>query len=509
MKFYAICIDAFPEVIEMVSLLNANNFSRHHHICCSGFTCATMSSMISGKLGSEMVSGGIGYNTMYEKRFHNWRNNNNNNNNNECIKNTCIMDRILDHKINNIENQDINPYCVYIHNNTSWMNSVIMGKPISDDDMNKHYRDHIFTNENIELNDNFIKTQINNRNLFYTSTNPNKTFNNFVDWNNQTLKKQYYDNEEQYIKSLQLDIFSGIVWIDHCHWHEYAYYQNGQNPYYIDGILQKITRDDAIKCTVDWLKLWNFEEEDAFFYIYADHSHRVKPYLDPPSYMTWCYTKNNIKFKPFDYSGNKHPIITSSDFYHTVEHLFDLNLDLDLDLKILILPDNNKSKYSRTPLDNFDLDRIYGCEDGRASATIKTSASCFLRGSLFYTNDSDNDFDKNNINNINKIINNSETKWISVAKIIKSGLCDDGIYITITKLNFKHTFTSFIFLTENRTEDQIIDNILNIKYDKHFSIHCKDSLSDMKAVTDKFFDIKKDDTKLLELIMKLYGSISI
>src|SRR5437868_6915564 len=126
MKIYAICIDAFPEVKELVEHLNINNFSRHHYICCSGFTCATMSSMISGKLGTEMVPGGIGYSSMYENKFYDWRKNN------DCNK--CIMDRILDYT-----QDDSNPYSVHINNNVPWMNAIIMGKPISENDVHKHY----------------------------------------------------------------------------------------------------------------------------------------------------------------------------------------------------------------------------------------------------------------------------------------------------------------------------------------------------------------------------------
>ena len=457
MKFYSICIDAFPEIEDLKLIMCKLNFIRHHHVCASAFTCATMSSMISGQLGSEMVHpNGIGYNTLYDtKKFHHWR---------TQTEQKCILDRILTKK------NDEDSTFVYIHNNTAWMNSVLMGSPISENDMNKHYREHAFENKEVKDHEFFISTKLKDKNVIYTSTNPSKNFNNFVNFNHPQLKKEFYENETKYINWLQEQRFEGVVWMDHCHWHEHVYYQTGQTKYTDEnGKALFTTRDDALQDTLNWLLNFNFNEPDSFFYIYADHSHRVQDFLDPPGYLTWCYTKNNCN------SSKKislAPVIASTDFYYLLEELFDL-------AKLT----SRKSQFAVYPTEIFDAKRIYGCEDARFNANVQSKALCFLRGCV----------DRQDTNDENCL-------WISVSKLMENGLCQEGIYVTVTKLHFKHTFTCFIF---NFQENNLPTNIENFTYNDHFSVVCSGPLANRKKTKEILFD-PTTNLHVLKLVEKLF-----
>jgi len=424
MKLYVICLDAFPCVEELQDILYPCTY--HEHVCASAFTLGTMSSMISGQVGTEMIEGGVGYHTMYMQHFNTWR------------KKGNIIDKLT------------KQHEIHIHNNVKWMDCVIMGNKMSAD---KRYvnpnithsdistTEHVTDSDNLTTStDNVTSTVTSNetetktnfcirtspqKNVLYTSTNPNQTFDNFVNWNDPQLKTEFYENEQKYINWIQSQKFSGMVWIDLCHFHEYVYYKNGQNPI-IDPKTNKpfeMTEKDAINDTLSWLKNWNLNEPNSFFYFYADHSHRVQSYLDPPSYLTWLYTKNNTQQQLF-----LPKIVYSCDFANIVSNLF-LNEMSD------IVPRE-----------------IYAMEDNRAKAKTQKKATTYVKGCL------------------------NEEYWISVANVTETTLCEEGIYICICRMSNKHTFTCFYF----KNDEELKQNIQSNLYKSVFTILCQDSLDQMK-----------------------------
>jgi hypothetical protein len=379
-----------------------------------------MSSMISGRLGSEMVEEGIGYNSMYLKKFHHWR----------TKKPGSILDRVM--KQGNT---------VYIHNNTKWMASVIIGAPMKDEELTQHYREHQFETENATETDHWIQTTT-NPNLIYTSTNPDRTFSNFVEWNNPTKKAAFYNNEAKFIKWIQEQPFEGIVWVDLTHWHEHIFYNGGQVKHMdANGKPVPIAYKDAIEDSISWLKNLDFNEPDSFFYIYADHSHRVQDFLDPPAYLTWCYTSSWFAL-PF--------AISSMDFYPITEQLFGIT--------------------SQTA-DKQD-DRVFACEDGRFNATPNTKALCFLRGAV------------------------AGDLWVSVSKLLENGLCDAGFYVMICKLDMPHTFTCFYFTTAACVQ--------TLCYVSVFSILCDSPVAKRTKTTDVLFPIAPHEKLVSQLSNQLF-----
>jgi len=447
-KLYTLCIDAYPETPELASLLTGRGLTRSELICAGAFTCATITSMISGTIGTQIIKDGIGYHTMYKPEFTSWRSNKCNSDllpqvslpsrecnsdllpqvslpSRECNSDLlpsrkCIIERMLQ------KNMDI-----IVHNHVPWFSKVLCGKMIPDHEKNKHYRDHAVNDDGVEVKPfGVIKSE---SNITYSSTNPEMTLNTFIKWNFSDNKHQFYSNEKEYITYIQNKSFHGLFFTDLCHWHEYCYYPNGQIT-----SNEKITKSDALNNSIEWLSNWNFDEPNSIFFIFADHSHRVQSYLDPPSYITWVYFKNNVNNMPLE------PIISSCDFYYLVEDIFNLEKT------------------------SHEFSGIYACEDGRANSVVKDKANAFNRGCLI------NDF------------------YLSVTKLTDEINHPIGIYVMLTKLTNKNMYSVYLFTLDfNATSSPI----------EKFSIICKDALSDPVKVNDSIFIL--DDT-MMDKAMQLF-----
>jgi len=382
-KVYMICVDAFPEIPELVKIMGLSGLQRSELVCSGAFTCATLTSMISGCIGTEIIDGGIGYETLYKPTFYKWRDEN------------CIIERLVD-----------KGHDVLIHNHVPWFSKVIGGKQLTAEEQTKHYREHTVEHDDVMvLPFGVIKMDATTK-ITYSCTNPELTLNTFLKWNFPDEKNQFYANEKDYIRYIQKKEFNGLFITDLCHWHEYVYYRSGQIK---SG--QDITKEDAINDTLNWLSSWDFNEPNATFFIFADHSHRVNSYLDPQSYVTWVYHKDNRL-------GLKlNPVISSNDFYRLVESVFGLKM-------------MDRSKWIRDPFVSYDPLRIYAIEDARSDSLKKDRANAFGRCCI--------------INDM----------FISVIRLTDSTKNPAGIYLMICELRNKHTFTAYVFddINESRRD---------------------------------------------------------
>lgn len=227
-----------------------------------------MTSMISGTVGSYIIPGGIGYNTTYLPEFLHWRK-----------EGTCLTDLIIK-----------SGFDMIIHNHVPWMSHNIIGTDLTQEEKTQHYRDYVADNtntNNVEVFDFGVLKRIKceGANLIYSSTHPDLTLNTFVEWGSFEQKQKFYNNEIKYFSHIKAQ-FNGLLWTDLCHWHKAIYYPYHKNPL-------PINRDDALRDSIKWLQSFDFNEPDTIFFIYADHSHRVESYLDPPGYITWAYWKDN------------------------------------------------------------------------------------------------------------------------------------------------------------------------------------------------------------------------
>ena len=419
-KVYLICLDAFPETPELISFMSERKLSRSELVCSGAFTCATMTSIISGKLGTEVLPGGIGYNTLYNPEFFSWR------------KDQSIVDRLVD------MGQEVR-----VHNHVPWFSGVIGGKSLSKEDQNKHYRDHSASDEEKNLLVSKSKQipfgVLKKERLIYSSTNPDLTLNTFLKWNFPDEKQKFYSNEKEYLHWLQQENFNGLFLTDLCHWHEAIYYSQGQ----IKNE-NKITREDALKDTLSWLSNWNFEEENSLFLIFADHSHQVKAHLDPQSYLTWMYYRDNV-----DPQQTLHPILSSNDLYPLIEQK-------------LGLPSLSTSSWTRLPIGNYNPNRIYAIEDGRSNSVVKTEANAFAR-TIF-----------------------QDTKIISMVELQDSVNYPAGIYLFLSSLENKYTYTVYTSFADVQ---------------EGYTITSKGPLSEVKKSSDLIYILSPQILKQAQVLL--------
>lgn len=424
LRVYAICLDAFPEIPELKQSLK--EFQRMSLVCAGAFTTATMTSMISGTVGSKIIPGGIGYNTSYTPTFLTWRKNG-----------TCLVDRLLN------SHKD-----VIIHNHIPWMSHNIVGASLSKEDKTKHYRDCNVDDSDIEVYDFGVRKSVNPQ-LVYSSTNPDLTLNTFVEWGSVDRKEEFYNNEKEYFNYIK-GKFNGLLWTDLCHWHEAVYYPNG-NPYSKNQL--PIDQSFALKDSVEWLKYFDFNEPNTVFLIYADHSHRVEPFLDPAGYITWAYWKDNRTNKE-DYELR--PVISSYDIYSLILSLFNISTPSSISSNLL----------SELPTLPYDPKRIYYTEDGRAQAVNKTEATNFTQ---------------------TKLVNNN---WISVSKQL-DGIT--GYYLKIAPMD-NHNSYELYYKSDKQQTSNIIKTIVT----------CDDGLSPRnKETTVLVKDVKLPSDEILSVAKEL------
>jgi len=453
-KLYAICLDAFPETPELQKYLLSKNLSKSTLVCAGAFTCCTMTSQISGALGSEIVppakgsvnengfvkdrvnfTGGIGYNTSKDSRFYDWRS-----------SKESLTDRLN---------------TIIVHNNVPWMRNVIIGKSLTTEEKTKHYRELKVVFDDSKEHD-FYVTQTTN-NTTYTSTNPSKTMNMFSSYHEPETLRKFYSNETKFIEMIQNKNFkfNGLFWTDLCHWHEYVYYKS--------TILKK---EEALDSTHKWLENWNFDEPDSIFYVYADHSHRVESHLDPPGYMTWVYFKDNRE--DLDKRVKLDPYVSSMDFYQLTESIFGLDPHMRSvwsTLSVCPVCQNKPSQPLFQPSKSLTLpnqNRIFACEDSRYGSSNTMEATTFLRGTIH------------------------KNMWVSLAKITDTKFVKPGFYVTLCTLENKHTYTLYYYA-----------NSISDKYTSVFTTECKHGLDDRKRINTIKYQITPDITDVIKRLMQV------
>lgn len=393
-KFYCLCIDAFPELPGLKDYLLEQGFQRSDLICAGAFTTATMTSIISGTVGSEIIPGGIGADTSYQPRFLSWR---------KANRGHSLVDLVRK------SGKDL-----IVHNHIPWMAQTIVGHPLSKDQLNQHYRDHRVESTDVERYRFGLKTSKDR--ITYYSTHPDMTLNTFVEWGNPEKKAQFYRNEALFFEHIGGLTEDALIWSDLCHWHEAVYYPKG-NPYHDSSKNLPVNHDEALKDPLAWLRGINFNQPDSFFFIYADHSHRVQDHLDPPGFITWAYTKDT-RTTP----ERVWPILSSYDVYPLICHVLNLEPLYHLD-------------HARLPLfsieDSLELStkevlsgkRIYLTEDGRKVAKDNLAATAFAK------------------------TRRVEDHYISVVKIIPQGPPNypPGYYVKITQPGSIHNYDIYAF----------------------------------------------------------------
>ncbi|EKX41508.1 hypothetical protein GUITHDRAFT_112481 [Guillardia theta CCMP2712] len=286
MKIYCILLDALPWSSggegarhardntageSLAEIARARSLRHVHQVSTGMFTTTTLLSMLTGTLPSDVVPGGVGYLAHHEDRYYEW---------------------MKDRKIHLFQHLMAAGFKIKLHNHLDFILRMLLGYR-SDDPLTEFRTDSSGEWWNIELSSTNVR-----EGSFDASM---QTFEEFDD---EELCGRYYELEEAYIRQLQSKSSetNTFFFTQQQDWHDSWYTKR----------LSAMRR--SRRRTLEWLKLWNFDEPDAVFWIFSDHGYQVETVISPKDTLTWMLFRDN-RPQPM------HPmrsVISSVDFYSTI-----------------------------------------------------------------------------------------------------------------------------------------------------------------------------------------------
>ena len=245
MKIYCILCDSVPLGNILEDYLKLKRF--HHFTQVSNyFTTTSIISLLTGKLPSDLEEGGIGYHTHFNYK--------------------------VNGKIEYSWKEQLLIYELYYAN---W---------------NIHFHNATWFYPTI-CNDNFIEkscsypVKVEDMQKYYDTQKK--------DYVRELLSKDslYYKKEKEFIRKIQTEKTKK---------NKFYFIKNNQ---YHEALVNKTNKEKALKLIEQWFGYWDFEEEDAIFYIFSDHHDftKIDKLCKAPSMLTWACVKVNsqipINFK--------------------------------------------------------------------------------------------------------------------------------------------------------------------------------------------------------------------
>ncbi len=299
MKIYNILLDTYPEDPEMMSFLQQQGFHKVNHIT-NCFTLTSYMSMLTSEMPSDLEKDGIGYST--QERY--WK------------ENRAVKWPFAD------------KYIMNILANNGW-------------DIEIHLP------EGGSIKDWFLFTVVND-DRYQITTIEDKEIVRQLSRNDNTFM-QHVAKEKEYVRKMQKTKFDRDTFylIKYSYLHS-AIFHGKTNQFPLIKQQQ-----------LELMKTWNFEEEDALFWIFSDHdSWKNFDYRGQPNaFYRWAQIRDNT-LQPLQIKSN---YIAIGDFYNTILD----KLDIDYD--------SNKESYSITC--EQDQDRIYYMEDSRLAVELWKSTT--------------------------------------------------------------------------------------------------------------------------------------
>ncbi len=237
MKIYCVLNDNIPLGNLLETYLVKKGF--HHSTQVSNyFTTTSVISLLTGDLPSDLEIGGIGYHSHFKRKV--------NGNTEYPWKN-----KLITHELHG-EGWDIN------FHNSNWFYLTI-------------------------CNDNFIKkttsmpVKVEDEEKFRSEGNYNELL---LDGNSD-----FYKNEKEFIQKIQAE---------KTYKNKFYFIKNNQ---YHQAVATGKDKTKALKLIEQWFGYWDFEEKDALFLFFSDHSDFTKmdKLCKPPSMLTWSCIKDNIR----------------------------------------------------------------------------------------------------------------------------------------------------------------------------------------------------------------------
>lgn len=202
--------------------------------------------------------------------------------------------------------------------------------------------------------------------LELTSSSPDG-ISDFYAWTDGERSADFYARDGEYIRKLQSQPMEKFFfYTNQAHWHQFRYYHKDHD------------LSQARAAAVDWLDGWDFEEEDAVFWVFSDHGHRCTVSCPPPDYLTWSLLRDNRR------GGTSSGVpkegwsaaMAGCDFYRFVGSLLGGEEDQAAGRKGGVGSDEAvEGVEARLPLGPVDRNRIYLAEDARGKISPFESIS--------------------------------------------------------------------------------------------------------------------------------------
>lgn len=173
---------------------------------------------------------------------------------------------------------------------------------------------------------------------------------------------EWHKREIDFIKSMPKQKYScnTFHFIEYEHFHSFESFTKRQKREQKDKVKQRITNR-----TINLLKTWDFNEENAIFWVFADHGfpEKIKSIPISNDYLTWVLFKDNVSIS----IRSKSNMISIRDFSPTI---------------FKKLKYKYKSTSESMPICEIeDKDRVYYVEDGRSKFNMRdstTALSCMV-----------------------------------------------------------------------------------------------------------------------------------
>jgi hypothetical protein len=325
MKIYCLLIDAMPSTAELQEFAQNNNFQWSKQIS-NCFTTATLCNMFTGFNSTDIVPGGLAYHSMANPEMK---------------------------KLKWIEDESFHLVDIAKQNNWKWTSigrvpffaRDLLGVPQLDPTFkcDPTKQGHLDTLYDFSLYEETLNTNDRFSHLECAGIHPDGTKNFFWDgMGDDTLRSKYLENQKNWIEKTQSKKEDGIYFFQNVLWSHHKWGPNAKN--------EEDTKSDIL----NWLKMWDFEEEDACFWIFSDHGDDADDFMTPKSYLSWTMIRDNNE----NLQGRQvKPIISSMDFYQFARE--------KMEGKKLSNPLHSASIY-----EGVDPNRIYFLEDARMHTNI-------------------------------------------------------------------------------------------------------------------------------------------
>lgn len=312
MKIYCVLNDSIPLGNLLETYLIKKGF--HHSTQISNYFSTTSTiSLLTGDLPSDLEKGGIGYHTHFGKKI--------NGNTEYPWKNKLITHKLYKQG-----------WDIHFHN-SNWFYLTI-------------------------CNDKFI----NKTTSMPVKVEDEEKFRNEGNYNELLLdgNSEFYKNEKEFIQKIQAEKTDK---------NKFYFIKNNQ---YHQAIVSRKDKTESLKLIEQWFGYWDFEEENALFVFFSDHTDFTKmdKLCKPPSMLTWSCLKDNIKF-------TKKPVLKYNEIgelYFTMLHCMS-DWDIFGDINDWTLDFHTPSQKWINPGFYDRKNRIYFSEDARCEIDTLNSTT--------------------------------------------------------------------------------------------------------------------------------------